>query len=237
VSETPASAGQAQQVSAWLVAVAMGAGLAMFAASLLVPAGRLDWCAAWVYLGVFTAFMIANLVYLQRQNPELIARRARFGKGTKRWDVVWSVLFGPLFLSVFVLAGLDAGRYGWSSMPGWLWLVGFALFLPGAALFGRAMGENPFFEKTVRIQSDRGHRVVDTGPYRMVRHPGYLGFLGWILSTPLLLGSWWAFVPALLSIAGVVVRTALEDRTLNGELPGYADYAKRVRYRLVPGLW
>ena len=99
------------------------------------------------------------------------------------------------------------------------------------------MGENPFFEKTVRIQSDRGHRVVDIGPYRLVRHPGYLGFFGWILSTPLLLGSWWAFVPALLSIAGIVVRTALEDRTLKAELPGYADYAKRTRYRLVPGIW
>jgi len=237
VSEPSASAAQAPQTPVWLIAVAMGAGLAMFAAILFVPAGRLDWSAGWVYLGIFTAFMIANLAYLQRENPELIGRRIRFGKGTKRWDVAWSVFFGPLFLAVYVVAGLDAGRYGWSDMPGWLWLVGLALFLPGAALFSRAMGENPFFEKTVRIQSDRGHRVVDTGPYRLVRHPGYLGFFGWILSAPLLLGSWWAFVPALLSIAGVVVRTALEDRTLNAELPGYADYAKRIRYRLVPGLW
>ena len=99
------------------------------------------------------------------------------------------------------------------------------------------MGENPFFEKTVRIQSERGHRVVDTGPYRLVRHPGYLGFFAWILSTPLLLGSWWAFGPAVVSVAAVVVRTALEDRTLKAELPGYADYARCVRYRLIPGLW
>jgi len=123
VSETSASAGQAPQVPTWLVAVAMCAGLAMFAASLLVPAGRLDWYAAWVYLGIFTAFMIANLVYLQRENPELIARRARFGKGTKRWDVVWSVFFGPLFLSVYVVAGLDADyakRVRYRLVPG-LW--------------------------------------------------------------------------------------------------------------------
>jgi protein-S-isoprenylcysteine O-methyltransferase Ste14 len=215
----------------------MGAGLAMFAAILFVPAGRLDWSTAWVYLGIVSGFMVANIVYLQRENPELIRQRTRFGRGTKRWDVVWSVLFTPVLLAVYVVAGLDAGRYGCSNMPGWLWLIGFALFVPGMALFSRAMGENPFFEKTVRIQAERGHRVVDSGPYRLVRHPGYLGFLAWILSTPLLLGSWWAFAPTLFSIAGVVVRTALEDRTLKAELPGYADYARRVRYRLVPGLW
>jgi protein-S-isoprenylcysteine O-methyltransferase Ste14 len=237
VSETSSSAGQELHAPAWLVGLALGAGLAMFAAILLVPAGRLDWHAAWIYLGILTAFMIANLVYLRRVNPELIARRTRLARGTKRWDVAWSVLFSPLFIAVYVVAGLDAGRHGWSSMPGWMWLVGLALFLAGTALFARAMGENPFFEKTVRIQSDRGHRVVETGPYRLVRHPGYLGFFGWILSTPLLLGSWWALAPAFLSVAGIVVRTALEDRTLQAELPGYADYAKSTRYRLLPGLW
>ena len=225
------------QLSAWRIAASLGAGLAMFAAILFVPAGRLDWAAAWVYLGLFVAFTIANLVYLRRVNPELIDRRTRLHRGTKRWDVVWSIVFSPLFVAVYAVAGLDAGRYGWSSVPGWLWLVGLALFLSGMALLSRAMGENPFFEKTVRIQEERGHRVVETGPYRLVRHPGYLGFVGWILSTPLLLGSWWAFVPTLLSIAGMMVRTALEDRTLRAELPGYAEYANRTRYRLVPGLW
>jgi protein-S-isoprenylcysteine O-methyltransferase Ste14 len=225
------------QLPVWRIAAAFGASLAMFAAILFVPAGRLDWVAAWVYLGLLVAFTIANLVYLRRVNPELIDRRTRLARGTKRWDVVWSVVFSPLVLAVYVIAGLDAGRYGWSSPPGWLWLVGLALFLAGMALFSRAMGENPFFEKTVRIQDERGHRLVDTGPYRLVRHPGYLGFVGWILSTPLLLGSWWAFVPTLLSIAGMVVRTVLEDRTLKAELSGYAEYANRVRYRLVPGVW
>jgi len=99
------------------------------------------------------------------------------------------------------------------------------------------MGVNPFFEKTVRIQSERGHRVIDTGPYSFVRHPGYLGFAGWILSTPLLLGSWWALIPAILSTVCLVVRTALEDRTLRMELAGYEEYIHRVRYRLVPGIW
>jgi protein-S-isoprenylcysteine O-methyltransferase Ste14 len=99
------------------------------------------------------------------------------------------------------------------------------------------MGVNPFFEKTVRIQTERGHRVIDTGPYRFVRHPGYLGFFGWGLSTPLLLGSWWAFLPALLSMVSLVIRTALEDRTLREELAGYREYASKVRYRLIPGIW
>ncbi len=122
-------------------------------------------------------------------------------------------------------------------MSPFFWPVGLLLFLPGTLLFAWSMGVNPFFEKTVRIQSDRGHRVIDTGPYAVVRHPGYLGFSGWCLSTPLLLGSWWAFVPALLSVAGLLLRTVLEDRTLQRELEGYAAYAQRVRHRLLPGVW
>ena len=111
------------------------------------------------------------------------------------------------------------------------------LFIAGMALFSWSMGVNPFFEKTVRIQTERGHRVIDTGPYAFVRHPGYVGFFGWCLSAPLLLSSWWAFVPAILSVIGLVIRTALEDRTLLQELDGYAAYAERVRYRLMPGVW
>jgi protein-S-isoprenylcysteine O-methyltransferase Ste14 len=213
------------------------AGLVFFGAVVFVPAGRLDWTAGWVYMGLFVATMLANLVYLPRRNPGLIEARTRIHKGTKRWDVVWLVAFSPLFLAVYVVAGVDAGRNPGAGPPGWFWPVGFVLFASGMWMFSRAMGENPFFEKTVRIQTDRGHRVIDTGPYRWVRHPGYVGFFGWIFSAPLLLGSGWALLPAVLCAMGVVVRTALEDRTLQAELPGYADYAKRVRYRLVPGLW
>jgi len=111
------------------------------------------------------------------------------------------------------------------------------LFIPGAALFTWSMAVNPFFEKTVRIQTERGHRVIDTGPYHVVRHPGYVGFFGWSLSVPLLLGSWWAFLPAFAAAIGIVIRTALEDRTLRAELTGYEEYATRVRYRLIPGVW
>jgi len=210
---------------------------AVIAALLIIPAGRLDWLAGWLYLGVVMLSTGLSFVYLRRRNPALIENRSRFHKGTKTWDLVWSGLFAPLLAAVYVIAGLDSGRFDWSSMALTLWPLGLAIFLFGTMLFVRSMGENEFFEKTVRIQSERGHRVIDTGPYRIVRHPGYVGFIGWIVSIPLLLGSWWAFIPAALSIVAFIIRTALEDRTLREELPGYADYATRVRYRLLPYIW
>jgi protein-S-isoprenylcysteine O-methyltransferase Ste14 len=191
------------------IALAIGGGLGAFGALLFLPAGRLDWVAGWLYLVIVSINTAINYAYVRRRNPELIEHRMRFGKGTKTWDKIWLGLFTPIFLTVYVVAGLDAGRFGWSAMPLWLWPVGLALFLPGTMLVSWSTGVNPFFEKTVRIQTERGHRVVDTGPYRFVRHPGYVGFFGWILSAPLLLGSWWAFLPSILSVVALVVRTAL----------------------------
>jgi protein-S-isoprenylcysteine O-methyltransferase Ste14 len=216
-----------------LAVAAMGLILATL---VLVPARRLDWTLGWVYVGIVVVTVIINWLCLRRWNPELIARRMRFGEWTKTWDKVWAVLYTPVMVAVYVVAGVEA-RDGVSSLPGALWLLGLAIFLPGSAMLTWAMVVNPFFEKTVRIQTDRGHRVIDTGPYAHVRHPGYVGFLGWILATPLLLASAWAFVPTLLAVVGVVIRTALEDRTLQAELPGYPEYAARVRFRLIPGVW
>jgi protein-S-isoprenylcysteine O-methyltransferase Ste14 len=158
------------------------------------------------------------------------------GAGTKAWDFVWMALFAPAMIAVFVVPVLTA-HDGESSTPGVAWLLGLALFVPGWALVTWSMAVNPFFEKTVRIQTERGHRAVDSGPYAFVRHPGYVGFAAWMLSTPLMLASRWGFVPALLAVIGFVVRTAFEDRTLQAELPGYAEYAARVRFRLIPGIW
>ena len=219
------------------VAASTVAGLASIGAVVFWPAGTFAWPHGWLFVTVVIANFGANLAYLVKVNPGLIVQRTQIGPGTKRWDIVWAACFGPLFCTVFVIAGFDAVRYGWSSMASWWWVVGIALFLPGTALLSWSMGVNPFFEKTVRIQSERGHRVIDSGPYRYARHPGYVGLLGWCLATPLLLGSWWAFLPALACCAGVGVRTALEDRTLRAELTGYEAYAQRVRFRLLPGLW
>ncbi|WP_172597726.1 methyltransferase family protein [Sulfuriflexus mobilis] len=217
--------------------IASIAGLGFFAVIVFWPAGRIDWVEGWLYFGIVTMYMFINFVYLRRVNPEVIEHRLRLGKGTKLWDKIWLTFFTPVFLAIYVIAGFDTVRFEWSTMPLWLWPLGLALWLPGTALFTWSMGVNPFFEKTVRIQTERGHRVIDTGPYSFVRHPGYLGLFGWSLSTPLLLGSWWAFLPALLSIVSLVIRTALEDRTLHEELTGYREYASRVRYRLIPSIW
>lgn len=210
----------------------------VFAALLLWPAGRWDWMPGWHYVGLFSIYLALSLGVLLKVNPAVIVARMRLTSGTKTWDKWWGALSAPVITAVWVVAALDAGRYGWGpAMPGGLAWVGLGLFVPGSAIFLWAMAANPFFEKTVRIQTDRGHRVITDGPYRWVRHPGYVGFGGWIVATPLLLGSWWAFAPAALSLITLVVRTALEDRTLRRELDGYAEYAARVRYRLVPGVW
>lgn len=224
------------RMPAALVGLAVLGMVLVIAVLLFVPAGRLDWALGWIYVGILAVYVTISWACLQRWNPELIAHRMRLGTGTKTWDKVWAALFAPLMIAVYVVAGLEA-RDGVSSLPGAAWLLGLAIFISGSAMLTWSMVVNPFFEKTVRIQTERGHRVIDTGPYAYVRHPGYVGFVGWILGTPLLLGSAWAFVPALLSVVGIVVRTALEDRTLQAELPGYPEYAARVRFRLIPGVW
>lgn len=207
-----------------------------FALILFVPAGRLDWPFAWVYIATVVTYIGALWLLLERHNPELIDRRRRIGKGTKTWDKVWLAVFAPVMYGVYIVAGLEA-RLGEPGLPVSLWPMGFALFGGGCALLTWSMLVNPFFEKTVRIQTDHGHKVIESGPYAIVRHPGYLGLFGWMLGTPLMLASAWSFVPAALAIAGIVIRTGMEDRTLNDELEGYAAYASRVPYRLIPRIW
>jgi protein-S-isoprenylcysteine O-methyltransferase Ste14 len=158
-------------------------------------------------------------------------------KDAKAWDKVIGVLFGVFGLGLLVVAALDA-RFALSPpVPTALAAAGLAAFVGGFGVSTWAMASNRFFSTVVRIQADRGHTVATGGPYRFVRHPGYAGFIVGAFGTALLLGSRWALVPAALSAALVVVRTALEDRTLQRELPGYPDYAARVPYRLVPRLW
>jgi protein-S-isoprenylcysteine O-methyltransferase Ste14 len=211
---------------------------AAFAGAILGAAGRLDWGRGWAYLALLLGVQGAAALHVRRRDPELIRRRGRVGEGTPAWDLVLLAAFGLAYVATVGVAALDAGRFGCSSVPAWAWPCGACLLVVGTGLFVGAMVVNTHFEKTVRIQRDRGHRVVDRGPYRVVRHPGYVGAsLGYPLAAPLLLGSWWAFLPALLCVATLVVRTALEDRLLRRELAGYAAYAARVRYRLIPGLW
>ena len=211
--------------------------LVLCIAAMFGAAGRWDWWAAWAYLGLAIAVRAVSIAYLKRKNPVLLRVRMRIGEGTRPWDRIWLAGMRLLFLAMLVTAALDAVRFGWSSMGIRHWLLGAALFTAGSLVSTRAMAENAFFEGTVRIQDDRGHRVIDTGPYAVIRHPGYAGFLLSLLPTPLLLGSWWAFVPTGLFAVWLVLRIVLEERTLHQGLEGYTEYTSRVRYRLVPGIW
>ena len=216
-------------------AIQLAAFILLQAAILFLGSGQPGWTSAWVYLVSYIGLIALTRVVVH--DPELFAERARMRKDAKTWDKWLSVVFSVFGLGVLVVAALDV-RFGWSPpMVAALPFVGLALFLLGFGLSVWAMAANRFFSTVVAIQADRGHTVATGGPYRFVRHPGYAGFIGGGIGIPLLLGSWWAFVPAALSCAVVVVRTVLEDRMLHAELPGYGDYALRVRHRLVPGVW
>jgi protein-S-isoprenylcysteine O-methyltransferase Ste14 len=201
---------------------------------------RWDWWQAWAGAGLPFLAMIVSRALALRKHPDLAAERSQTtaAEGTKSWDrfILPAIAFvGPAL--VYAVAGLDS-RLGWSpNMPVALNLVGVGVMVLGYALGTWAMVENRFFSSVVRIQTDRGHVVVTTGPYRFVRHPAYAGGVWVMPALALLLGSLWALIPAGLVIAGTVIRTALEDRTLQEELPGYAGYAQRTRYRLLPGVW
>ena len=212
--------------------------LPILAALLFIPAGRLDWVMAWILLGVYLAGLFVTSLLAALIDPELARERRKAPQGAKSWDKLLIHLSNLLFFLVMLpLSGLDK-RFGWSPQVHLavqiIALVGFVL---GYGLVGWAMASNRFFSAIVRIQDNRGHVVASGGPYRYVRHPGYVGMITMLLVAPLVLGSLWALLPAGLAALLYVVRTAMEDKTLHEELAGYAEYARRVRYRLLPGVW
>jgi len=210
--------------------------LAITSLCLFVSSGRLNWPNAWVLLGLNFAASLLSTALISR-HPDLAAERGNVKAG-KNWDkpiVAIVVLLGPA--ATWITAGLD-NRLHWSDgMAPAAFLVGLVVAVLSAALISWAMHSNRFFSSVIRIQKDRGHVVVTRGPYRFVRHPAYAGIVAFTLVTPLILNSRWAFVPAASTAAVTALRTLLEDRTLHRELEGYAGYARRVRYRLVPAIW
>jgi protein-S-isoprenylcysteine O-methyltransferase Ste14 len=211
--------------------------LGLQGAILFGAAGRLDWTGAWVFLGINLAVILINGIFMMRNGLETIAERGR-PKEFKTWDKVVGGLWGVMhYLALPFVAGLDT-RFGWTRGlgPGWN-IAGAILFAAGMALFSWAMITNAFFSTTARIQTDRGQTVCRTGPYRFVRHPGYIGAILQSPGTSILLGSLWSLVPAAAAVVFMIVRTALEDRMLQNELAGYKDYVKEVAYRLVPRIW
>ena len=211
--------------------------VAFFGLFLFLPAGTLAWRQAWVFLAVSGVTNLIALLALARLNPEIFAARRRIQPGTKQWDRILLLFLFVAMCAIFLVAGLDAKRFHWSTPPSWTLWLGYGLYLSGSALFTSAQAVNKFFELGIRIQSDRSHHVIERGPYRIVRHPGYVGACSLFIGTALALGSLWALVPAGCTCLIFVIRTKVEDQTLQTELRGYRDYAQRVRFRWVPGLW
>jgi protein-S-isoprenylcysteine O-methyltransferase Ste14 len=213
----------------------LGVDLVILAACMFLPAG-VGWRKGWLFLTVLTALTMAAVGYLWRTHPETFVARSKIRAGTKAWDKVMLTLLLVSAVIVFPVAGLDA-RYHWSCVPLWVTGIGYVVFTFGFATFVWVLGENQFAEPTVRIQTERGHHVIDTGPYAFIRHPLYLAGLFLWGGVPLALGSFWALIPVAVAALVTVVRTVLEDRTLHEELAGYREYAARVRSRLIPWVW
>lgn len=204
---------------------------------LFLPAGRIDWIKGWLYTISLFAYTVAAIIILKWVNPEIFAARRRIHPGTKSWDKVLLCFIMPSFFGVYVVAALDDGRFHWSQVP--LWVVGFGYLLCGWGLFllTWAEGVNRFFEPGVRVQSDRGHHVVERGPYAIVRHPGYGGMIIYFIGTACSLGSFLALVPAAMAAYLLMLRAVWEEKTLQEELAGYKEYCQRVRYRILPNVW
>jgi protein-S-isoprenylcysteine O-methyltransferase Ste14 len=205
----------------------------------MILSWRWDWWQAWAYALLSILAFAVSRALAARRNPDLIAERARFmeAKDTKPWDKVLAPLLGLGSILILIVAGLDK-LFGWSSaFSMWTHVISLIGILVGYGFSSWALIENRFFSGTVRIQTERGHHVVSTGPYRIVRHPGYAGGLFGYVFIPLLLDSLWAFIPTVLLAGVMILRTALEDKTLQAELPGYREFAQKTKYRLIPGIW
>lgn len=221
----------------FLTAVKSAAAWVVMMSLILILAGRIDYPHGWGF-GIVNLLILTALLVFFPELPAIMRERAKPGPKTKAWDRIFWALFGPLNLTVFVIAVLDSGRFLWTHrLPVIVSSAAAVVYVLGAALHFAAIRVNEFYSSTVSIDAELGHTVITGGPYRLVRHPGYSGILLMMSSLPILLGSLWAMLPAAGVGALIVARTTLEDNALIRELPGYGDYARDVRSRLIPGLW
>ena len=212
-------------------------GIVGMAVALFWSAGRIDWWPAWAAIAVWLICFTMEDIAIIRFNPDLMAERLSPPKGAKTWDKAITSILRITELARYILAGLDL-RYGWThGFPLSAQIAASTVCVLSYALFVWAMASNTFFSQIVRIQANRGHAVATSGPYHYVRHPGYAGMILFEFGISALLASWWALVAGGLCAILLIIRTALEDRTLQAELPGYMDYAHQVRYRLLPAIW
>lgn len=211
--------------------------LVMSMAIIFIGAGRFDYWQGWLYMLTSAALLIISyVVFLEKL--ELLQERIKPGPGVKWWDKIFIVLYIPACLVTIFIASLDAGRFRWSpELPTIFYVFASLLYMLSTIVSMWAMFHNKFYSSAVRIQTDRGHHIIDGGPYRYIRHPGYHGMILSIISVPFILGSLWALIPALIVEVLLIARAYLEDSMLQKELPGYAEYAQKVKYRILPFIW
>jgi protein-S-isoprenylcysteine O-methyltransferase Ste14 len=212
-------------------------GLVAFALVWFGIAGRLTWWQGWVFLLVFIAYVSALVWRLWKSNPELLRERNQPGGKVESWDRAVMRIYSVILLILLTVTALDGGRYLWSSVPLGIQLIGWLLISMAGFVVWHAMMINSYLSSWARLQEDRAQVVVQTGAYRYIRHPMYLGIIVAFLGIPVALGSWWAMIPSIVIVGLFVYRTHREDLMLIHGLNGYADYAERVRYRLLPGIW
>jgi protein-S-isoprenylcysteine O-methyltransferase Ste14 len=220
----------------WLV---IGIEFLIFGLLLFVSAGTIAWLAGWEFMILFFGGALAITLVLARHDPSLLAERMKspIQREQPLWDKIFLCLMIVLWLGWLILMGLDAGRYHWAVVPDWLQLTGIAGVVLAFWISYRTFRENTFLAPVVKIQKERGHQVVSTGPYAIVRHPLYSAVLIMLPSTALMLGSWYGVAASFVLNGAILFRTVMEDQTLKIELQGYPEYAARVRYRLVPFVW
>jgi protein-S-isoprenylcysteine O-methyltransferase Ste14 len=212
-------------------------GTLFFLFILFISAGRLNYWQGWLFATINMISIGLNFFAL-KNNEELAAERSTVKSGTKSWDKRILGISAVTLIIIYIVAGLDSGRFQWS--PGFHWginAMGVILILLGEVIFLMAQKQNKFFSSLMRIQTDRGHTVCDTGIYKIIRHPAYFGNIITAIGIPLILGSLWSFIPSVVSIFLTILRTSLEDKTLIHELDGYRDYTSKTRYRLLPSIW
>ncbi|HOK50873.1 MAG: isoprenylcysteine carboxylmethyltransferase family protein [Bacteroidales bacterium] len=209
----------------------------IFPVIIFITAGRIDYVQGYVFLFANLITALMNF-WTIRKDIELMTERSKVDKDSKSWDKLILALSGVIYLISVVIAGLDSGRYKWSPDFHWsIYLIGVVLMIIGQMIFLTARKENKYFSSVVRIQKDRGQTVCDTGIYKFVRHPGYLGMIISLAAFPLLTGSIWSTIPIIIAIILLIIRTYLEDEALKKELTGYADYIQKTRQRLIPKIW
>jgi protein-S-isoprenylcysteine O-methyltransferase Ste14 len=206
------------------------------ALALFLPAGTIFWLQGWIYLILMITFSTSFITYLTKKDPELLKARAKT-KTTESWDKKIGMIGTPFFILMYILPGFEAVRFKWSNLPFYISIIGYIGMIIAVIIFSLVSRENTYLSRVVEIQEERGHKVITTGPYRIVRHPMYFSVIILYISHCLALGSLFALIPCAIIIITIVLRTIHEDKMLHEQLEGYKEYAQKTRYKLIPGIW